>query len=217
MTLRLNGSNSGFTEVKAPATAGSNTITLPANNGSANQYLRNGSTAGTLEFGSLPDTVTRATPVALSGSTSTTFTGISSSCKRIQIIIHEISSDSTDQPRIRLGHAGSGGTIVNTGYDGSMFFVGGSSTGESAMPSSGFAILTSGFTGASNTSDSIIELCNVSGNIWVYRVVTALTNSAYSVGGAGHVDVGATVDRVQILLSGSGSFDDGDVTILTED
>ena len=54
MTLRLNGSNSGFTEVKAPATAGSNTITLPTSNGSANQYLKNGSTAGTLEFGTLP-------------------------------------------------------------------------------------------------------------------------------------------------------------------
>jgi len=48
MTLRLNGSNSGFTEVKAPATAGSNTITLPTSNGSANQYLRNSGTAGTL-------------------------------------------------------------------------------------------------------------------------------------------------------------------------
>lgn len=53
MTLRLNGSNSGFTEVKAPATAGSNTITLPTSNGSANQFLQNGSTAGALEFGAL--------------------------------------------------------------------------------------------------------------------------------------------------------------------
>ena len=42
MTLRLNGSNSGFTEVKAPATAGSNTITLPTSNGSAEQFLKNG-------------------------------------------------------------------------------------------------------------------------------------------------------------------------------
>ena len=41
MTLRLNGSNSGFTEVKAPATAGSNTITLPTSNGSAEQFLKN--------------------------------------------------------------------------------------------------------------------------------------------------------------------------------
>ena len=54
MTLRLNGSNSGFTEVKAPATAGSNTLILPTSNGSANQYLKSGSTAGTLEFATLP-------------------------------------------------------------------------------------------------------------------------------------------------------------------
>lgn len=53
MTLRLNGSNSGFTEVKAPATAGSNTITLPTSNGSANQFLMNSGTAGELEFASL--------------------------------------------------------------------------------------------------------------------------------------------------------------------
>ena len=53
MTLRLNGSNSGFTEVKAPATAGSNTLILPTSNGSANQFLQNGSTAGLLEFAAL--------------------------------------------------------------------------------------------------------------------------------------------------------------------
>ena len=53
MTLRLNGSSSGYTEIDAPAAAGSNTLTLPTSNGSANQFLQNGSTAGTLEFGSL--------------------------------------------------------------------------------------------------------------------------------------------------------------------
>ena len=50
MTLRLNGSSSGFTEIDAPAAAGSNTLTLPTSNGSADQFLKSGSTAGTLEF-----------------------------------------------------------------------------------------------------------------------------------------------------------------------
>ena len=54
MTLRLKGENSGDVSLKAPATAGDNTITLPTSNGSANQYLKNGSTAGVLEFGTLP-------------------------------------------------------------------------------------------------------------------------------------------------------------------
>tara|TARA_R100001530_G_scaffold66166_2_gene47363 strand:+ start:403 stop:978 length:576 start_codon:yes stop_codon:yes gene_type:complete len=53
MTLKLNGSSSGYTAIDAPASAGSNTLTLPANNGSANQYLKNSGTAGVLEFAAL--------------------------------------------------------------------------------------------------------------------------------------------------------------------
>ena len=53
MTLKLNGSSSGYTAIDAPASAGSNTITLPANNGSANHYLKNSGTAGVLEFAAL--------------------------------------------------------------------------------------------------------------------------------------------------------------------
>ena len=50
MTLRLNGSSSGFTELNAPAAAGSNTLTLPTSNGSADQFLKNSGTTGQLEF-----------------------------------------------------------------------------------------------------------------------------------------------------------------------
>ena len=50
MTLRLNGAGSGFTEIKAADTAGDNSIKLPASNGSANQLLQNGGTAGELQY-----------------------------------------------------------------------------------------------------------------------------------------------------------------------
>ncbi len=50
MTLRLNGDSSGFTEIKAPNDAGDNSITLPTSNGSANQLLQNGGTAGALQY-----------------------------------------------------------------------------------------------------------------------------------------------------------------------
>jgi hypothetical protein len=53
MPVRLNGSTSGYTELSAPAVAGSNTITLPTGAGSANQFLKNGSTAGSLGWSSL--------------------------------------------------------------------------------------------------------------------------------------------------------------------
>jgi len=40
MALRLLGSGSGYIELKAPASAGDNTLTLPTNNGGANQLLK---------------------------------------------------------------------------------------------------------------------------------------------------------------------------------
>ena len=46
MTLRLNGSTSGYTEIDAPAVAGANTLVLPTGNGSSGQVLStNGSGA----------------------------------------------------------------------------------------------------------------------------------------------------------------------------
>ena len=39
MALRLQGASSGYIELKAPASAGDNTLTLPTNNGGANQLL----------------------------------------------------------------------------------------------------------------------------------------------------------------------------------
>ena len=49
MTLKLNGSSSGYTAIDAPAAAGSNTLVLPADNGSNGEFLQtNGS--GTLDW-----------------------------------------------------------------------------------------------------------------------------------------------------------------------
>jgi hypothetical protein len=46
MTLRLSGSTSGYTEIDAPAVAGSNTLVLPTGNGTSGQVLTtNGSGA----------------------------------------------------------------------------------------------------------------------------------------------------------------------------
>jgi hypothetical protein len=50
MTLRLAGSTSGYTEIDAPAVAGSNTLVLPTGNGTSGQALQtNGS--GALSWG----------------------------------------------------------------------------------------------------------------------------------------------------------------------
>ena len=69
MTLRLNGDNSGFTEIKAADNAGDNSIKLPASNGSANELLKNSGTAGELEYatGVSADTSGNLTATALRG------------------------------------------------------------------------------------------------------------------------------------------------------
>jgi len=46
MALRLNGATSGFVELNAPATAGSNTLTLPDGNGTSGQYLQTNGSGG---------------------------------------------------------------------------------------------------------------------------------------------------------------------------
>lgn len=55
MPIKLNGQTSGSVELGVPAavSGGDVTLTLPNGTGSANQFLKNGSTAGTLEFGAL--------------------------------------------------------------------------------------------------------------------------------------------------------------------
>ena len=50
MSVRLNGSTSGYTELDAPAVAGNNTIRMPASNGAANQLVKNSGTAGQLTY-----------------------------------------------------------------------------------------------------------------------------------------------------------------------
>ena len=55
MTIRLNGQTSGYVELEAPATAGSNTLVLPTNNGTSGQYLQtNGS--GALSWAGIGET-----------------------------------------------------------------------------------------------------------------------------------------------------------------
>ena len=55
MGLSLRGATSGAIDINAPAVAGDNTITLPSNNGSANQFFRNSGTAGIVTYSSLTE------------------------------------------------------------------------------------------------------------------------------------------------------------------
>jgi len=55
MGLSLRGTTSGAIDINPPAVAGDNTITLPGNNGSANQFFKNSGTAGIVTYSSLQE------------------------------------------------------------------------------------------------------------------------------------------------------------------
>ena len=77
MSIKLKGSTDGSVTLQAPAdtspTGTDKTLILPTGVGSANQFLQNGSTAGTLEFGALVsgDMPTGSILQVVQGSTST--------------------------------------------------------------------------------------------------------------------------------------------------
>ena len=132
MPVRLNGSTSGYTELSAPAVAGNNSIALPTGNGSAYQILRNGATAGSLEY---VDNLVLGTAQNSTSGTSIDFTGIPSWVKRVTVMFNGVSTSGTSAPQIQIGS----GAFVSSGYSGTNTWVGPSSV-ASAVLANGFLI-----------------------------------------------------------------------------
>lgn len=219
MTLRLNGSNSGFTEVKAPATAGSNTLTLPTSNGSANQVLKNSATAGALEFAAI-NRVKRvySTEVNVnSGVTSVEFTGIPANALSIKLVMREISLNGSNSLELLIGHAADGGTYFTSGYKS----IGTASSLSGQTATDGIRI---------RTGSSGYDLC---GMIELYPDLANSPSFFYSnhsfietnggnrnhIGSARSPDVSAVIiDRVKLQPSGTNTFDQalGRISLVTE-
>ena len=87
MALKLAGSTSGFVALDAPASAGSNTLVLPADNGSNGEFLKtNGS--GTLDWaggGKILQVVKGTALTAIKYDSSTTFTNMSDTLPSVTI------------------------------------------------------------------------------------------------------------------------------------
>jgi hypothetical protein len=97
MTLRLNGSTSGYSEIDAPAVAGDQTFTLPGTGGIIQ-------TVGT--------SLTLGTAQASTSGTSIDFTGIPSYVKRVTVMFSGVSTNGTSLVQVRLGDSG----LETTGY-----------------------------------------------------------------------------------------------------
>ena len=215
MSIRLNGSTSGYTEIDAPAVAGSNTLVLPTGNGSSGQYLQtNGS--GTLSWASvsgLPaQALTAATSVSASG-TSIDFTSIPSTVKRITIIFQGVSSNGASANLVQLGTSG-GFTTSGYSSSGGVAYSGGSAANSA----------TNGFYGpyaasAGEIVSGIFVFTNITGNTWVggFSGGSAGGTLTGSISGGGHVALGGTLTQVRIThVNGTDTFDAGTINIMYE-
>ena len=117
--LRL-AAGTGTVQISAPTdtspTGQALVLTLPQTIGSANQVLKNSGTAGTLEFGSAPTLTTTSADVSVSGSSSTTITGISADAKKVVMHWRDVSHGTQGELiGIQIGTSGSLDTTATYG------------------------------------------------------------------------------------------------------
>lgn len=225
MGLKLNGSTSGSVQLNAPAstTSGADVVlTLPVNDGDANQVLTtNGS--GALSWVTRPTRVNRtySSEVSVaSGDTEIEFTGIPANATRILLIFRELSLSGTDNLRIQIGHAGSGGTYFTSDYDcfGTVF--GGTALSVTGNTTTGFRLVAAD---AGVTLQGIAEIIpNAVSSPSRYHAFIHASNTA---GTSGRFNSGespdtssVTIDRIKILPDGTNTFDNaaGRCVMVTE-
>jgi hypothetical protein len=207
MTLRLNGSTSGYTEIDAPAVAGSNTLRLPTGNGSDGNILGTDG-AGNLSW--VNGRMVLATAQNTTSGTSIDFTGIPSWVKRVTVMLNDVSTNGSSEVVARLGTSGG---VVNTGYSSLRMLFSDSSTTTGATVTSGFPW---GNPGVSYSLRGMISIVNISGNVWLANGTN--TNSVgYGIVTSGNVTLSGTLDRLRLTtVNGTDTFDAGSINILYE-
>lgn len=196
MTIRLNGSTSGYTEIDAPASAGNNTLVLPSGNGSNGQALiTNG--AGVLSFANAG--LTQETAQNTTSGNTVGFTTIPSTAKLIVVTFQSVSTTGTaGAPQVRLGTSSG---YVSTGYV---------TVGDNTSQTTGFPIGSN--SANANSYSGVLLLFKLSGNLWVGSgSAQSTSNKNYAL--SGHVDVGGTVDRVALVSLSADTFDAGSINI----
>jgi len=202
MTLRLNGNTSGYTEIDAPAVAGSNTLTLPTGAGSTYQMIRNGATAGSLEFA---DNITSGTAVASTSGTSIDFTSIPSWVKRITVMFNGVSTSGTAFIWVQIGS----GSVETSGYN--SVFQGSTSSGTAT------ASFVVGSSAAADVRCGTVVLSTTGSNLWVASSVIGITSATLTQQGGGAKTTSGVLDRIRITTSnGTDTFDAGSINILYE-
>jgi hypothetical protein len=208
MTLRLNGSTSGYTEIDAPAVAGNNNLKLPAGNGSDGNILGTDG-AGNLSW--VNGRMVLATAQNTTSGTNIDFTGIPSWVKRVTVIFNGVSTNGSSFLRVQIG----AGTIDATGYASTNGTIGGVSVSGGTGGTAGWDMIVPS---ASSTTSGTAVIHLIASSTWVFNATTSIITSVNTSIAAGHkTALSGTLDRVRITtVNGTDTFDAGSINILYE-
>jgi len=206
-SIRLYGATSGYSQIIAAAGSASTTFTLPANGGSASQYLQTDG-AGVLSWQSI---LTLGTAINVSGTeTQIDFTGIPSWVKRVTVMFSAVNLSAATSLIIRLGDSGG---IETTGYDSSCSSLGSGTSSNTSV----VGLLLASYGTAAATFSGSITISNLSGNQWVSSGVLGRDDAAATHTSGGRKELSGTLDRIRITtINGTHTFDTGSINIMYE-
>ena len=170
----------------------------------------NGSAGVTTNSGAVYNGIQSATAQASTSGTAILFSGIPSWVKKVTLMLHNVSTNGTDNLAVTLGTSGG---LVTSGYGGNSTSLGTSSLSNTSLST---YINVRNQNNASSLTCGTVTFTLVGSNIWTFfgGVADAGTTGGCLVEGS--VSLGGTLTQLNVGLTGSNTFDNGTINILYE-
>ena len=215
MVLRLNGSQSGYVGLDAPANAGFNTLTLPDGGGTTGQVLTTDGN-GVLDWQTPTEydiTYSTAQSTA-SGTSGIEFTDVPTGVKKITVIFDDVGTDqSISNLRIELS---TGGTYLTSGYTSTVIrSQAGGVAGNDTLTT---GLIVAKLDNANKALTGAVTIYNVTGNRWISSGLCVCTGEQnWSWQSGGFIDVGGAIDKLRVTGHGSAyNWDSGQINVIYE-
>lgn len=157
--------------------------------------------------------LTLGSVVPTTSGTTVDITGIPTWAKRVTVVLSGVSLSAAANVILRVG----AGSISSTGYNGTYSSMGGASIASALLSSLGTTGVLLDLSGAAaRTRSGIVTLVHIGSNLWAFSSAVSTTDANGQVVTSGSIQLGGSLDRVQLLNSSTDTFDAGSVNILYE-
>jgi len=163
---------------------------------------------GSITPAKLSQPFTSGTAVASTSGTAIDFTGIPSWVKRVTLMLSNVSKGGTSLFRIQLGV---GGVATTSGYLGDSLAALNAGVANATFSS---GIDFADVSAASDVRHGNIEFTSLTGNIWSFAGMTALSSTARVSYVTGSVTLGGTLNMVRITSVSADTFTGGTINIM---